>query len=110
MLRIVSALVILLISQSVFSNTIAAINQAPHTVHVFPANGMFVFYATVTSGTLPSCSGDNRWAVNTDKPGAKELISMVIAAKVSGRTIHVHGSGNCDPSGFGYEINYLQLN
>ncbi len=41
MLRIVSALVILLISQSVFSNTIAAINQAPHTVHVFPANGMF---------------------------------------------------------------------
>ena len=82
----------------------------PTGVHVFPHQGVFVFYATVTEGELPACSGDHRWAISTDAPGAKELISMVTAAKVANRTITVIGNDACNPTGFGYYVNYLYLN
>jgi hypothetical protein len=34
---------------------------------------------------------------------------MVIAAKVSGRTVTVVGTDRCNPDGFGYEIGWLRL-
>lgn len=89
-------------------------NEKPYAVHAFPQAGMFVFYAntvsTTVDGLLPSCSGDHRWSIKTDSPGAKETISMIIAAKTSGRTITVKGNGTCNPSGYGYLVSYLYLN
>jgi len=101
---------IILPSMTVAAPALQAVKQAPSSVHIFPQQGMFVFYATITSGTLPSCSGDNRWSIKTDKPGAKELISMIIAARTSGRTVTVMGDGTCNPDGYGYQVSYMYYN
>lgn len=87
-----------------------AVNQTPYSIHIFPNEGMFVFYANVTSGDLPGCSGNNRWSIKTDKPGAKELISMIIAARTAGRTVTVMGDGTCNPDGYGYLVSYVYYN
>lgn len=97
-------------SLSANAERITAGGQIPESVHVFPNSGMFVFYATLTAGSSPECFGANRWSIKTTKPGAKELISMVIAAKLAKRTISVIGSGHCNPDGYGYEVMYLYLN
>lgn len=110
MLRILSLIILLVISLPVLSEQFTANNQQPGSVHIFPNSRMFVFYADVTSGVSPTCSGENRWALNTSYPSAKELISMVITAKATGKTMPVIGSGNCNQGGYGYEIHYLYLN
>jgi len=94
----------------VFSAEFTAKEQEPRSVHMF-TSGIFVFYATVTHGVPPACSGQNRWAIKSGSTVAKEIISMVIAAKASSRTITVVGTGNCNPDGgSGYGIRYLYLN
>lgn len=110
MLRSLFLLTLLVMSFPVFSEQFTAANQQPRAIHIFPSSGMFAFYADVTSGIPPTCSGDNRWALNASYPGAKELISMVITTKATGKTISVIGSGNCNQGGYGYEISYLYLN
>ena len=109
-MRKLAFLSLLLFGTSINAQQFVAANQKPTGVHIAPGHGILVFHAIVTSGTKPSCAGDNRWSIKTDTPGAKELISMVIAAKVSDRTITVHGDGNCDSSGWGYKISYMYLN
>lgn len=103
-------LMVLCASNVFGDDLLRASKQDPYQVHIFPNGGMFVFYAKITSGTAPSCSGDNRWSIKTDKPGASALISMVIAAKSSARTISVVGTGKCNPAGYGYEVSYLYYN
>lgn len=100
-------LLVLSLIQVSYAGDITASQQVPYNIHIFPQNGMFVFYANITDGDLPSCNGDHRWSINTDKPGAQELISMVIAARTAGNVITVKGTGDCNPDGYGYQVNYL---
>jgi hypothetical protein len=46
----------------------------------------------------PACStwaGGQRWVINNNWPGAKIQLSILIAAKMSGRSVRVYGSGDC---------------
>lgn len=103
-------LALLLSFGSLSASAQIARDAAPTGIHVFPETGVFVFYATVTEGVRPNCQGDDRWALRTSEPAAAELISMVISATVSGRTVTVVGSDTCDSSQAGYHIQYLYLN
>ena len=110
MIKSFIAVLIFSISTVAYSAVPVAVKQLPKDVHMF-TTGVFVFYADVTEGDqIANCSGNNRWAINASSTGAKEIISMVIAAKVAGQTITVVGTGNCNPNGgSGYGISHLYL-
>lgn len=108
--NLIVAATLLLFSFNSFSqaNLVASRVQVSNP-HIFPHNGVFVFNAVVTEGELPNCSGNNRWAMQTDAPGAEALISIVISAKVANQTVTVVGDGSCDASNFGYRVGYVLL-
>lgn len=104
------AFLIISFSFNALANQIVASRVKVINPHVFPHHGVFVFYAKVDTGTLPECSGENRWAIKTDAKGASEMISMIISAKIANQEVTVFGDGQCDSSNFGYKINYVLLN
>ena len=105
-LRIISCFLLWL---PIISYAQKASSVQPTTVHIYRGANTFIFYATVNEGQPPTCSGLNRWAVKLDSTAAKEIISMVVSAKVSGRNISVLGDGTCDVSGQGYSIDALWI-
>lgn len=91
------------------TNAQTATQQTVSNIHVYPNLGQFVFSASITSGSLPACAGDHVWAVNTALPGGKEVVSIVLAAKLRGVTVTVVGTGNCNTERFGYEVESIYL-
>lgn len=84
--------------------------QSPTGIHTWVTAQVFVFYATVNENPISTvCMEANRWAIKLGTAGAQEVISTVIAAKVSGRKISVQGTGACETGNYGYKIEAVFL-
>lgn len=75
---------LLFAGSAVNASSCRAAEQIPYNIHMFPNSGIFVFYAQVAEGDMPSFNGDHRWSIALDQPGADVLISMVIGAGTAG--------------------------
>ena len=57
----------------------------------------FVFTVSGPRNSRPACATDDNWAIpNPSTDNAKGLLSMVLTAFAAGKTISVHGNGNCN--------------
>lgn len=84
--------------------------EKPYAVHNYLSAEAFVFNSDVNENPITTtCIAPNRWAVKLGTVGAQEVVSMILSAKVSGKTITVVGDGTCDISGQGYKIVALYL-
>ena len=57
----------------------------------------FVFAVSGTRTSQPACATDSSWAIpNPTSDNAKGLLSLVMTAFASNKTIIVHGNGGCN--------------
>lgn len=57
----------------------------------------FVFTVSGTRTSQPACATDPNWAIpNPTSDNAKGLLSLIITAFASNKTIVVHGTGSCN--------------
>ncbi len=66
--------------------------------HVMP-NGVVLFlHGGVVVGTPPGCAAGNpgRWAFDASTPAGQAKLSVLLTAYSQGKSITVHGTGNCD--------------
>jgi len=71
----------------------------------------FVFSISGTRTAQPACAADSFWAIpNPTSDNAKGLLSLVMTAFASNKTIIVHGNGGCNAT-FTYreEVAYLMI-
>lgn len=107
-MKYIMAAVLFLATTTVFAQN--ANSQFPTNIHTWVGAQVFVFYATVNENPVAGiCMEANRWAIKLGTAGAQEVISTVIAAKVSGRKISVKGNGTCETGNYGYKIEAIYL-
>lgn len=72
-------------------------SQGPVTEYIVNTQGK-LFFVAGTQNSKPSCS-TGAWAVDLTGPnstGGKAILAAIIAARASGRTVVVVGTGACD--------------
>ena len=48
------------------------------------------------SPTCATASGGDRWVINNDWPAAKMQVNVLLTALISGKRVHVRGTGDCN--------------
>jgi hypothetical protein len=81
-----------------FATPALAGDQTGNVVLVGGDNGNpFVFTVSGTRTSRPACATDDSWVIPSQpSDNAKGLLSLVITALASHKTIIVHGNGGCD--------------
>ena len=66
------------------------------------AGKTFFYLDGSTKKNTPACatfSGGERWVINNNWPGASMQLSILLAAKMSGKKVQIRGANNCGVHG-----------
>jgi len=105
MLRLIAAVLCLLIP--VVANAGSSTGGKIHSL-IFTKNGTVIFYTTGTRSDIPGCAADHRWVMfAAPYNNAQAMVSGILAAYSSGKSIAVIGTGACNFENGGEAVEYF---
>lgn len=66
------------------------------------AGRMYFFLDGGSKNNSPVCAtfaGGDRWVIDNNWPAAKMQLSILLAAKMAGKSVHIRGSNDCNVAG-----------
>ena len=58
--------------------------------HLYPTSGVFIFNTEYSNTTYSSCDNGKRFSINTNNVDYKVQVSVLTAAFMAGKEIHMH--------------------
>ena len=87
------------LASMVFASPVAASDQTGHILQVAADNygGGYAFYAGARTGKPACAASDDYWIiVGPSTDNAKAMLSLILTAYATGKTVIIHGNGSCD--------------
>jgi hypothetical protein len=80
-------------------------------VDVQTANGgKVIFNQGSNRSGVPTCATiTNRWAFDGTTPAGQATLSLILSAYMSGKSVTVHGLGNCSAWGDTETVQYIEM-
>ncbi len=95
-----------------YSTALCAGEQVGNVVSITGGgSGPMNFYMSGVHSNRAACAADDVWSItNPASDNAKSLLSIILTAFATGKTISVHGTGACDaPATTREAVDYLSM-